>query len=66
MMKFVNTLLLLLTIIGGFNWFLLEVFGFDLVRVVIAPYMLEKAAYVIIGLSSLYSLSLLKKVYKSS
>ena len=34
MMKFVNVIVLLITIIGAFNWFLLSVFSFNLQLIV--------------------------------
>ncbi|MBK2125766.1 DUF378 domain-containing protein [Fangia hongkongensis] len=65
-MKFVNVIVLLITIIGAFNWFLLSVFSFNLVNSILADYpVTEKIVYVIIGLCALYSLKLLKLVYRS-
>ncbi|WP_100551119.1 DUF378 domain-containing protein [Caedibacter taeniospiralis] len=63
-MRFLNTLALLLTIIGGFNWFISAVFNFNLITSVFSDSATwQKVTYVVIGLSSLYCLSLLKQIY---
>ncbi|WP_119342851.1 DUF378 domain-containing protein [Facilibium subflavum] len=65
-MRFINTILTLITIIGGFNWFLLAVFDFNIVHEIFKfSSVWEKVIYVVIGLSSLYCLSLIKMIYKS-
>ena len=65
-MRFINTLLLLITIIGAFNWFLFSVFGFNLVTSIFGgSAMTEKIVYVVVGLSAIYSLTALKVIYKT-
>ena len=65
-MRFLNTLLMLLTIIGGFNWFTSSVFNFNIITSVFhSSPTWQKIAYVIIGLASLYCLSLLKQIYNT-
>ena len=63
-MKIFNTLLMFITISGGFNWFMIGVFDVNLVNSFLQPsFMAKKVCYVIIGMASLYCLRLLKLVY---
>ena len=65
-MKIFNVLLMLITIIGGFNWFLIAVFDFNLVHALLKQsFISEKVFYVIVGLASLYCLRLLKTIYNA-
>ncbi|WP_116963246.1 DUF378 domain-containing protein [Fastidiosibacter lacustris] len=65
-MRFINTVLMLLTIIGGFNWFTFAVFNFNIIATIFSNSAVgQKIVYVIVGLSALYCLSLIKVVYKS-
>ena len=64
-MRFLNTVFMFLTIIGGFNWFTSAVFNFNIITSIFSSSVVwQKVAYVVIGLASLYCLSLLKKIYK--
>lgn len=64
-MKFINVVLLFITILGGFNWFLVTVFDFNIVNQIFNQFpVLEKVLYVVIGLAALYCLRLLPIVYK--
>ena len=65
-MRFINTLLLLITITGAFNWFLVSVFGFNIVSSIFSGSTIaEKIAYVVMGLSAIYSLTAVKVIYKA-
>jgi uncharacterized membrane protein YuzA (DUF378 family) len=52
---------LLLAIVGAVNWGLVGAFNFDLVKALLeSTPMLEKAVYIVVGLSGLLCLSLFK------
>lgn len=52
-MKALNILTLVLVIIGGLNWGLVGLFGFDLVAAIFGPgSILSRVVYVLVGLSA--------------
>jgi uncharacterized membrane protein YuzA (DUF378 family) len=56
-MRAINTLTLLLLIIGGLNWGLVGLFGFDLVATIFGEMsVLSRIVYVLVGLSALYQI----------
>lgn len=61
-MKIVNCVAHILTIIGGLNWGLVGLFGYDLVAGIFGDMTTTaKTVYILVGLSAVYSLFLLKK-----
>ncbi|MDA0754171.1 MAG: DUF378 domain-containing protein [Candidatus Marinimicrobia bacterium] len=63
MNKYLNSVTLLLIIIGGVNWLLVGLFEFNLVNYLFSDVpILEKAIYTLVGISALYCISLLKQV----
>ena len=67
-MKNLNTLdwvAMILLVIGGLNWLLVGLFGFDLVASIFgAGAMLAKIVYILVGLSAVYVLFSLGKLGK--
>jgi uncharacterized protein len=56
-MKIVNVATLILLIVGGLNWGLVGLFGFDLVAAIFGGgSMLARLVYVLVGLSALWQL----------
>lgn len=56
-MTFINVLTLALVIVGGLNWGLVGLFGFDLVAAIFgAGSLLAGAVYVLVGLSAVWQL----------
>ncbi len=56
-MKVANGLTLLLVIVGGLNWGLVGLFGFDLVAAIFGPgSLLARAVYVIVGASAVWQI----------
>jgi uncharacterized membrane protein YuzA (DUF378 family) len=56
-MRAINTITLLLLIIGGLNWGLVGLFGFDLVATIFGKMsVLSRIVYVLVGLSALYQI----------
>jgi uncharacterized membrane protein YuzA (DUF378 family) len=56
-MRAINTITLLLLIIGGLNWGLVGLFGFDLVATIFGEMsVLSRIVYVLVGLSALYQI----------
>ncbi|MBP1888845.1 uncharacterized membrane protein YuzA (DUF378 family) [Clostridium moniliforme] len=61
-MKFLDTLALLLVIIGAINWGLIGFFQFDLVKALFGDMSaLSRIVYSIIGIAGLYSISFFAK-----
>ena len=57
-MKIVDTIALLLILIGAINWGLIGFFSFDLVRVLFGNMsILSRIVYALVGISGLYGLS---------
>ncbi|STX50814.1 Domain of uncharacterised function (DUF378) [Legionella busanensis] len=67
-MKILNGLdvvALIILIIGGINWGLVGIAGFDLVAFLFGPMsVLSRIVYILVGLSALYTLYLLFKFLK--
>lgn len=66
-MKKLNTLdwvTMILVVVGGLNWLLVGLFGFDLVVAIFGTAMLTKIVYVLVGLSAVYVLFSLGKLAK--
>lgn len=62
-MKVINTIALLLVVIGAINWGLYGFFSFDLVRFLFGELtIVSRIIYDIIGLAGLYSLTFFGKV----
>ena len=64
-MKVLNNIALLLLIIGGLNWGLLGLFGFDLVAALFGGQVgprsgLSNLVYILVGLAALYGLYLFR------
>jgi uncharacterized membrane protein YuzA (DUF378 family) len=59
-MRFVNTVTLVLLIVGGLNWGLVGLFDFDLVAALFGEMsVLGRLVYVLVGVSGLWQLILL-------
>lgn len=60
-MKSLNTVAMVLLIVGGLNWGLVGIADFDLVTTLFGVgTMLTKVVYILVGLSALYSLTMFK------
>jgi uncharacterized protein len=56
-MQFLNVLTLALVIVGGLNWGLVGLFGFDLVAAIFgSASMLARLVYTVVGLSAAWQL----------
>lgn len=56
-MRILNTLTLVLLIVGGLNWGLVGLFGFDLVAAIFGEMsLLSRIVYVLVGLSAAWQL----------
>jgi len=56
---------LVLVVIGGFNWLLIGLFDLNVVTLVLSDFpMIEKLIYILVGLSTVYSLHLFKTLKK--
>jgi hypothetical protein len=56
-MRIVNTITLILVIIGGLNWGLVGLFGFDLVAALFGEMSaLSRIVYILVGASALWQL----------
>ena len=56
-MKILNTITLLLVIVGGLNWGLVGLFDFDLVAAIFgAGSLLSRIVYVLVGLSAAWQI----------
>jgi hypothetical protein len=56
-MRIVNTITLVLLIVGGINWGLVGLFGFDLVANILGEMSpLSRAVYTLVGASALWQL----------
>ncbi len=61
-MKFLDTVALLLVIIGAINWGLIGFFQFDLVATLFGDMsMLSRIIYALVGIAGLYSISFFAK-----
>ncbi len=62
-MKGLSLVAFVLLIIGGLNWGLVGLFGFDLVATIFGDMsIIARVVYVLVGVSALYSLTLFSKV----
>ncbi|WP_181347441.1 DUF378 domain-containing protein [Thalassobacillus sp. CUG 92003] len=63
-MKGLNTVALLLIIIGGLNWLLVGLFQWDLVGGIFGGMdsAIARIVYVLVGIAAIYSLRLFKQV----
>lgn len=65
-MRALNTITLLLVIVGGLNWLLVGAFGFDLVAAIFGPMsVLSRIVYVLVGISALVQIGELVKGAKA-
>jgi len=56
-MKFFNMLVIILLIVGGLNWGLVGLFGFDFVAAIFGGMsILSRLVYVLVGLAAVYQL----------
>lgn len=57
-MKTLDTVGLILVIIGAINWLLIGIFKFDLVRMLLGDMtLLSRAVYILVGICGLYAIS---------
>ncbi len=62
-MKTLSLIALILTIVGGLNWGLIGLFDFNLVTAIFGvDSALTRIVYVLVGLSAIYSLTLLRPI----
>ena len=62
MMKVIDTIALILVIIGAINWGLIGLFNFDLVAILFGTMTaISRIVYVIIGIAGLWSIRFLAK-----
>ena len=64
MKQYLNPLALLLTIVGGINWLTFATFNLNLVNYIFGECCtaIEKAVYIVVGLSAIYSISIFQEV----
>lgn len=65
-MKTIKLIALILVIVGGLNWLLVGLFDFNLVSAIFGDSIVAKIVYVLVGLSALFSLTLIKDVNESN
>ncbi|MFO7445845.1 MAG: DUF378 domain-containing protein [Ignavibacteriaceae bacterium] len=64
-MKSINLVTQILIIVGGLNWGLVGLFGFDLVAAIFGDMsMLSRLVYTLVGISAAYQLFRIKDVSK--
>lgn len=64
-MKIVNTIALILVIIGGLNWGLVGAFEFNLVDFLFGEgSILARLIYILVGIASLWCISLFAKIFE--
>ncbi|MBN1365893.1 MAG: DUF378 domain-containing protein [Syntrophaceae bacterium] len=62
-MKVLNIVAVVLVIVGGLNWGLVGFFNFDLVAAIFGTMsVLSRAVYALVGISAIYTISLIKKL----
>ncbi|MCR4283979.1 MAG: DUF378 domain-containing protein [Parcubacteria group bacterium] len=62
-MKIVNYVADILVIVGGINWGLVGLLNFNLVAKIFGSVpVLEKIIYILVGISAIYSITLLRKL----
>lgn len=55
-MKTINWIAAILLIVGGLNWGLIGLFGFDLIAAIFVNVAWANIVYILVGLSALYGL----------
>lgn len=56
-MRAITTITLVLLIVGGLNWLLVGLFGFDLVAAIFGPMsVLSRIVYVLVGISAVWQI----------
>lgn len=64
-MKIINTIALILVIVGGLNWGLVGLFEFNLVDFLFGVgSILSRIVYVLVGIASLWCISLFAKIFE--
>ena len=64
-MKIINTIALILVIVGGLNWGLVGLFNFNLVDFLFgAGSFLAKLVYILVGIASIWCISLFAKIFE--
>lgn len=64
-MKIINTIALILVIVGGLNWGLIGLFKFNLVDFLFGEgSILARIIYILVGLASLWCISLFAKIFE--
>ena len=65
-MKALNTVALILIIVGGLNWGLVGLFDFNLVAAIFGvDSWLSNLIYILVGIAAIYGIALLKPVMNS-
>ena len=63
-MKNIDLITLILIIIGGLNWGLVGIFGFDLVAAIFGSMsFLSNLVYTLVGISAMYNLAAMKSIH---
>lgn len=67
-MKTLNTIALILIIIGGINWGLVGLFQFDLVAAIFGgpSSALARIVYILVGIAAIYGIYLLKPLIRGT
>ena len=65
-MNFLDWIVFVLVIIGGLNWGLIGILGFNLVDAIFGMGLLANIIYVLVGLSALYLIATSGKMMKKS
>ena len=66
-MKYPQLIAFILVIVGGINWLLVGLFGFNIVHLIFGKLgFIENIVYIIVGLAALYCLKMLKSFCPSS
>lgn len=64
-MRIINTIALILVIIGGLNWGLIGLFNFNLVDFLFGEgSILSRIVYILVGISALWCISLFSKIFE--
>lgn len=64
-MRVINTIALILVIVGGLNWGLVGLFNFNLVDFLFgAGSFLARLVYILVGVASLWCISLFAKIFE--
>jgi uncharacterized protein len=63
-MKNIDLITLILIIVGGLNWGLVGIFGFDLVAAIFgSASFLSNLVYALVGISAIYNLAAMKAIH---